>query len=172
MFLTRKGYHTLVIVWLGLMCVIDVVANTLLTGLMSEVYFWKVILDGGLIWWTAAYLKEDMAGNVLSSQAAAVARAQLQRQQAAVKGDESIIGSIESLSGIEYIYYFFMAGYGGANFVFHHALNKASTGPLSLTTLVLSIVDGIIVAVAAVNLWNMYRGNVVRFTKSLVSEQK
>lgn len=171
MFLTRKGYHTLVIAWLGLMIVIDVIANTVFTGVMSELYFWKILLDGVLIWWTAAYLKEDMAGNVLSSGQAAVEKARLARQ-ANLRGDESVVGTIESLSAIEYIYYFFLLAYGGANFIFHHAINKSSTGPLSITTLVLSAVDGVILVVAAINLWNMYSGNVVRFSKSLISEQK
>lgn len=173
MFLTRKGYHTLVIAWLGLMIVIDVIANTVFTGIMSELYFWKILLDGVLIWWTGAYLKEDMEGGVLSSGQAAVEKARLARQaNMNAKGDESVVGTIESLGAIEYIYYFFLLAYGGANFIFHHAINKSSTGPLSLTTLVLSMVDGVILAVAAINLWNMYSGNVVRFSKSLISEQK
>jgi hypothetical protein len=175
MFLTRKGYHFVVISWLAVMCVIDVVANTMLTGVMSDVYFWKIVLDAGLMWWTWNYLRDDLAGNVVD---AAKARSMLDAERrrmgatpdrAPSRGDESILGSTESLGAIEYIYYFFMVAYGGGNLIFHHAINKASTGSLSLTTMILSGVDLIVVVVAAVNLWRMFGGKVVRFTRSLTA---
>jgi len=157
MLLTRFGYHSLVIVWLAVLGLVDVVGNTMLTGVMSDVYFYKVFLDGALIWWTALYVKEDLGGQVVSSSS--------KKATATDHAGDPVIKI--NLGSSEYIYYGFLAFYGCGNLYFHHTINKASTGVVSMSTLIMSIVDVVIAAVALINVYQVASGKFVRLQQRL-----
>ena len=156
MLMTRFGYHSLVIIWLGVLCLIDVGANTMMTGIWSDVYFYKVFLDGALIWWTVLFLREDVSGTIVSttSSKAKIARA-----------DEPVVAV--NLGAHEYVYYGFLLLYGVGNLYFHHAINKDAVGLMSIATLILSMVDVAVSAVAAVNLYHVGQGNFVKLQKTM-----
>ncbi len=157
MFLTRFGYHALVVAWLGVMAFIDVIANTMLSGLESDIYFYKVFLDGALIWWTILFLKEDLSGSIVSSSSSRAGRAGIIDPD---RGHEAVIKV--DLGAAEYIYYGFLAMYSLGNLYFHHAINKNSTGVVSMATLVLSMVDVVIAAVALINFYQVASGKLVK----------
>lgn len=157
MLMTRFGYHSLVIIWLGVLCLIDVGANTMMTGIWSDVYFYKVFLDGALIWWTVLFLKEDISGTVVSSTSKAAMKS--------VRADEPVVAV--NLGAHEYVYYGFLLLYGVGNLYFHHSINKEAVGLMSMATLILSGVDVVVSAVAAVNLYHVGQGNFVKLQKQM-----
>jgi len=127
-----------------------------LTGIWSDLYFYKVFLDGALIWWTILYLKDDLTGAVVT---------QTRAQQKMSKADESIVQV--DIGTLEYVYYAFLTLYGFGNLYFHHMINKDSTGFLSIGTLILSMADVAVAAIAIVNFWHLASGKLVRLQKQL-----
>ncbi len=165
MLLTRLGYHSLVIGWLAILGFVDLVANTSLTGIMSDIYFYKVFLDLGLIYWTYLFLKEDLSGTVVSASSRQAQQARQQVQAAVDRGHEAI-AKVE-LGSSEYIYYGFLVVYGLGNFYFHHAINKESAGILSLATLIISVADMTVSGIAGLNFYQVAAGKFVRLQQRL-----
>lgn len=166
MLLTRFSYHAMVVGWLAVLCLVDVVANTALDGLASDIYFYKVFLDAGLIYWTALYLKEDLNGSVVAAGSTRARAAQ--NQMPADRGHEAIANV--DLGKSEYIYYGFLVLYGIGNLYFHHSINKGTTGMESFATLILSMVDIAVAAVAGLNFYQVASGKFVRLQQRLGSQ--
>lgn len=162
--LSRIGYHSLVIVWLGILCLVDVIGNNVFTGVMSDVYFYKVFLDGALIWWTVLYLKDDLSGAVVSSTSRRAQSAQA--ANAPVDHSHDPVVKVD-LGASEYIYYAFLVCYGLGNLYFHHDINKEATGLLAFATLVMSMADIVVSAVAGVNFYQVASGKLVRLQQRL-----
>lgn len=170
--LTRFAYHATVAAWLLLLCAIDVIANTFLEGIMSDVYFYKVFLDLALIWWTVMFIREDLSGTIVAANSTAARNARA--AQAAAAATLSDRGRAEvvhvDLGKSEYIYYGFLTFYGLGNLFFHHAINKSSTGFLSFGTLIISIADMVVTVVAIVNFWQVASGKIVRLSQEVARQ--
>lgn len=162
--LSRFGYHATVIVWLAFLCMVDVIANSTMDGIMSDVYFYKVFFDATLIAWTYLYIKEDLSGTVVKAGSTA-ARRSTPSDPLSDRGHAEVVHI--DLGKSEYIYYGFLTVYGLGNFYFHHSINKSSTGALSLGTLILSMVDILVTVVAIYNFWQVASGKLVRIQQSL-----
>lgn len=164
--LSRFYYHSLVAIWLVLLCIIDVVANSLLEGIESDLYFYKVFFDALLIGWTYLFIKEDLSGNVVSASSTTARRANVMPSDPLSDRGRAEVVHVD-LGKSEYIYYGFLALYGIGNFFFHHASNKNSTGMLSIGTLIISIADMVIAAVAIYNFWQVASGKLVRLQQTV-----
>lgn len=163
--LSRFAYHATVAVWLCLLCLIDVMANSMLDGIMSDVYFYKVFFDAILIWWTVLYIKEDLSGTVVAATSTAARRNAPPSDPLSERGRAEVVHI--DLGKSEYVYYGFLAVYGLGNLFFHHAINKSSTGALSFGTLIMSIVDMLVTIVAIYNFWQVASGKLVRIQQQL-----
>jgi hypothetical protein len=148
MHLNRFGFNLIVAIYLIPMALIDFVCNSMVSGAMSDYYLYKFILDAGL---------------------AAIAVSQLFRAQTAhhataqerVQSGDDVIG-FENVSSLEYLYCATLCLYAAANTYFMHAINKASTGALSMASLAWMLLSIVICGLAGLQFWHLKSGTIVQ----------
>ncbi len=151
--LTRFGSNLAMLVWLGtLILFVDIPGNTVNTGSVSDLYFFKSMLDALLILWTCGMIWGS--GSVTTA-----AKASAQSTE---------VFDIKSLGAVEYIYFAIMTIYGLVNLYFHHEINASSTGATSVLTLFWAFFDLAVAALSAMQFYQMTQGTLVRVTKQII----
>ena len=153
--LTRFGFNTLVAIYLAPLLLIDLVGNMLYTDAQSDYFYYKAILDGALMAYSLYQLTRPPTASVTK------ARAQIND-----RNDE--VASFEDLGAIEYIYCLLLSAYSAVNWYFLHALNKNSTGLISMGTLIWSILSIAVCVIAAIQFWHLKQGSIVELKKRIV----
>lgn len=150
--LSRFGFNLVVLIYLAPLVAMDFIGNTLNTGLVSEMYYYKTMVDGCLV---AYALWEMFTDQGTTSVAAARARAQ---------SPNDTVVSFEKLSSWEYIYAAFLCVYAAANWYELHMINKESTGLVSIATLAWSFFSLAVAILAAVQFWRIKSGAIVELS--------
>jgi hypothetical protein len=153
--LTRKGFNIAVLVYLAPLIIADLVGNTISTGIESDIFYWKMMLDGLLAGFSVLMM---FKGSTASTSHAA-----------ALKADtgSSVIG-FEDLPTYEWIYCFLLGIYAAVNWYLLHGLNKESTGFTSIATLLWSFASLGITLLAFHQFWNIKSGKLRELSHELL----
>lgn len=155
MHLTRAGYNGLVIIWLIPIIFADLFGNTVNTGVTSDLYYYKFMADCLLAMYA---LYQCFRGQTAS----------LETARARVSDHKDDVMSFENIGAAEYIYCAVLVVYAAFNWYELHSLNTASTGTMSLLTLVWSFVSLAVIILSAVQFWNLKSGKIVALKKSVL----
>ena len=155
MHLTRFGFNTIVAIWLLPLLFVDIIGNTVSTGIQSDYYYYKAIFDGILMCYAVWQLFREPTAHIETA-----------KNRKADSTDDVV--AFESLSSIEYIYCAMLSGYGALNWYFLHEVNKQATGIMSMTTLIWSIVSVAVCVLSAVQFYHLKSGAIVELKRKVI----
>lgn len=155
MHLTRLGFNMIVIVYLAPLLAIDILGNTMSVGISSDYYYYKAIFDGLLLVYAAYSVFQGPTASVNDA-------------RARVHSTEDDVVDFSQVGAIEYVYCLMLSAYSAVNWYFLHDINKASTGLMSMGTLIWSLLSVAIAILAFIQFYNLKRGKIVELRKKIV----
>lgn len=158
MHLTRFGFNMIVAVYLAPLVFIDFIGNAMVEGAMSDYYYYKFMLDAALLVVALAQL--------FRGETAHVDHARDRTRGDVGSLDEEVVG-FSNVSSLEYLYCGALSAYAAVNWYFLHAINKASTGVLSMTSLAWSMLSIAICVLAAIQFYHLKSGTIVELRKRI-----
>jgi hypothetical protein len=146
---TRLGFAIASIVWLILLLLfIDIVGNSRTLGIISDIFFLKILIDVVLIAWTGLMIYTGK--NLISA------------PTLNIETKSTDIISFEKLSTIEYVYYGVLAIYALFNLISHYVVNRNSVGASAVFSIFWSVFDLVIAIIAGWQFYLMQKGNIVK----------
>lgn len=155
MHLTKFGFNVLVVIYLAPLMLINFIGNTVSTGWDSDYYYYKSIFDGCLIAYALWQLTHEQTASVNNARA---------RQS---DHSDDVIG-FEKLGAVEYLYCALLSVYAAVNWWILHAINQASTGLVSMLTMIWSLMSIAVCILAAVQFYHIKSGAIVALKKKVV----
>lgn len=158
MILTRFGFNVVVLVWLVPMLAIDVYGNTTTTGISSELYYYAAIFHG---------LLALFAGYQLTRKSELMTEA---KAKSKVADPEDAVVSFKHLGAGEFVYCGVLAVSALVAWWCHHALNKDSTGAMSVVSLLWSWLDILIAGLAGFQFHKLKSGAIVQVAHKIFQQ--